>query len=97
MAEVRVEFTGPFRDICKCSSSSLTIDGDVSLLALVRRLGDIFGDAFERKLGLRDDGYDEDSVMVVLNGLVVESPRLRSTTVRPGDHVVFAPSLASGG
>lgn len=96
-SKVELEFTGPFRELCKCRSSSLALESEMGLLALVRSLSSLFGDEFEKKLGLRDCEYDQESAIIILNGVVVKSSSLRSTVVKPGDRVVFAPSLASGG
>lgn len=92
-----MEFTGPFREICKCRSSSLSIENVISLMTLIRKLSSTFGEVFERRLGLKEDGYDEEAAMVILNGVVVGSSNLKNTIVKPGDRIVFAPSLASGG
>jgi len=95
--EVEVEFIGPFQEIAKCRCLTVKIDKELTLFTFVKRMGDVFGSAFERKLDLRGEEHDDDLAAIIVNGTVIEGSRLTSTKVRPGDHVVFAPSLAGGG
>ncbi|MBO3802930.1 MAG: MoaD/ThiS family protein [Candidatus Brockarchaeota archaeon] len=95
-ARVEVEFVGHFREVCGCRSLSLEV-GEASLLDLVREVLDRFGEAFGRGLGLEDGRYDGERATVIVNGTVVEGSKLKEKTVKPGDRVVFAPSLAGGG
>jgi len=98
MAEsrVEVEFTGPFREVCKCRSFSLNVV-EISLLDLVNELGNRFGEAFGRRLGLDNGRYNGEAATVIVNGIVVEGSKLKEKVVKSGDRVVFAPSLAGGG
>jgi len=95
-SRVEVEFTGPFREVCGCRSVSLNIV-EISLLDLVKDLGNRFGEAFARRLGLENGRYDVEAATVIVNGIVVEGSKLKEKVVKSGDRVIFAPSLAGGG
>lgn len=99
MAEHRIEvdFTGPFRDICGCRNIGLHVDKELSLPTLIGEIAAKFGLEFTERLGLSEGGYDGELATVIVNGTIVGGPKLREVVLRPGDHVVFAPSLAGGG
>lgn len=99
MAESRIEvdFTGPFRDICGCRRIGLDIDKELDLPTLIGEMTSKFGSEFTKRLGLSEEGYDGDLATVIVNGKVVGGSRFREVALRPGDRVVFAPSLAGGG
>jgi len=99
MAEYRIEvdFTGPFRDICGCRNIGLDVDKELGLPTLIGEIASKFGLEFTKRLGMSEEGYDGELATVIVNGTVVRGPKLREVVLKPGDHVVFAPSLAGGG
>ncbi|MGQ9514379.1 MAG: MoaD/ThiS family protein [Thermoproteota archaeon] len=94
---VKVDFMGPFRDICRCGNLSLNVISEIDLLSLVKEVGGRFGEAFERRLGFDGFSYDGELAIVIVNGVVIDGSKLRETIIKPGDHITFAPSLAGGG
>jgi len=99
MAESRIEvdFTGPFRDICGCRNIGLDVGKELGLPMLIEKIASMFGFEFTERLGLSEEGYDGELATVIVNGTVVRGPKLREVVLKPGDHVVFGPSLAGGG
>jgi len=95
---VLVEFTGPFREITKTRSVKIEMNSEVPLKALVSRLSDMYGDEFRRRVV--DDGgtgLRADSSMVAINQKVIDPAGALSQSIKPGDKVVFALSVAGGG
>ena len=99
MAEstIEVDFTGPFRDICRCKNIDLDVDEELSLQKLIGEIASKFGFGFMERVGMSEEGYDGELATAIVNGRVVRGPKIREVVLRPGDHVVFAPSLAGGG
>jgi len=95
--DVEVEFTGLFREICKRNSCSLKVNGSLTLSALVGRIGELLGISFKEKLGVDKGKHDEESFIVIVNGRVVQGANFNKTSIKPGDHVIFGPSLVGGG
>jgi len=99
MAESRIEvdFTGPFRDICGCRGIGLDVDKELGLPTLIGEIESMFGLGFSERLGMSEEGYDGELATVIVNGKVIGGPKFREVVLKPGDRVVFAPSLAGGG
>jgi molybdopterin converting factor small subunit len=96
-ATVEIDFIGPFRDICGCGKLNLKIIGGMDLLSIIKEVAGRFGGAFEKRLGFDGFSYDEDLAIVIVNGVVVDSSKLRERAIEPGDRITFAPSLVGGG
>ena len=96
-ADIEVEFTGLFREICKRSSCSLKVNESLTLSALVGRIGELLGIPFKEKLGVEKGKHDEESFIVIVNGRVIQGSNFNKTSINPGDRVIFGPSLVGGG
>jgi len=96
-SRIEVEFTGPFRDICGCRRIGLDIDKELGLPTLIGEIASKFGFEFTERLGLGEEGYDGELATVIVNGKVVGGQKLREIVLKPGDRVVFGPSLVGGG
>jgi len=96
-SRIEVDFIGPFRDICGCRNIGLDVDRELALPALIEEIASKFGSEFTERLGLSEGGYDGELATVIVNGKVVGGPKLGEVVLRPGDRVVFAPSLTGGG
>jgi molybdopterin converting factor small subunit len=95
---VLVEFTGPFREITKTRSVRVEMDSEAPLRVLISRLSDMYGDEFRRRVV--DDqgtGLRADSSMVAVNQRIVNPLDALSQSIKPGDKVAFALSVAGGG
>jgi len=96
-SRIEVDFIGPFRDICGCRGIGLDVDKELGLPALIGEIASKFGIKFSERLGMSEGGYDGELATVIVNGKVVGGSKFREVVIKPGDCVVFAPSLAGGG
>jgi len=95
---VSVEFTGPFREITGARGVTVNIGRVTSLGSLISTLSKMYGEEFRRRI-VDDEGAGlrADSSMVAINQVVVDPVGALSRSVRSGDRVVFALSIAGGG
>jgi molybdopterin converting factor small subunit len=97
LSEIHVEFIGRFRELFKSKSINVPVNASISLLKLIKELGEKAGvDLVSHFLSPHGESMDDYS-LIILNGNPVDLTRLDEYSVGPGDRVVLSPSVAGGG
>jgi len=89
-----IKFFATYRDITKCKE--LTIPAPPDVWALLKRLGESYGEQMRKKLFTKDGGEIGEDAIVLLNGRNVTHIDGKDTLLQESDIVSIFPMVAGG-
>jgi molybdopterin converting factor small subunit len=92
-----VQYLGPIRVRLNKKEEEIDVEQGLSLVSLLRRLADVYGDWFRREV-LEDDGRClQQGMVVTVNGVALGQLGGPEVKLKEGDIVTILPFFAGGG